>query len=366
MKPIRVVYLCEFPTLLGGERSLLTFLGHRTSIAIDPIVMAPGGERLAAALSDAGVRRIDWPRDGRRNPTAVADVLRPLDVALVHANSLMTSDIASAVGEVLCVPAVGHVRDIMNISSARRNRLARLARLIAVSDAVATRLGEQGLDPARIVRVYNGVDVERLRAAARVGALRAELGLTDSARLVGSAGQIALRKGQDLFLAAAIQVAETMPDVHFVIAGQRYSTKVESQTFEAELRALSDRPPLAGRTHWLGYRDDMSTVLADLDVLVVPSRQEPLSRVLLEGLALGVPAVATAVGGSPEILRGGEFGLLVEPDDAGAMARAVQTLLADAALCTRLKERGPMRIAEDFTPGANGAAIRALYDQILA
>ena len=125
------------------------------------------------------------------------------------------------------------------------------------------------------------------------------------------------------------------------------------------------QPPLAGRAHLLGYRDDVPALLAGLDVLVVPSRQEPLSRVLLEGLALGVPAVATAVGGSPEILDDGRFGMLVPPDDPGAIARGIEELLGNQTLRGKYHQHGPERVRTTFTLERQVAAVRALYDRIL-
>jgi glycosyltransferase involved in cell wall biosynthesis len=363
-KPIHVAYLCEFPTLLGGERSLLAFLTHRAEAAVRPIVVAPAGGRLAAALAEAGIERIDWPKDGRHDAGALADVLRDRSIDIVHANSLMTVAAASAVGDVLGIPAVAHVRDIMTLSAAQRDRINRLAGVVAVSDAVAERLAAQGIDRQRITRIYNAIDLDRMQRNATPGTFRRELAVGND-RLVGCIGQIALRKGQDLFLDAAARVAGQIADARFVIAGERYSNKPESRAFEADLVERANTPPLACRTHLLGYRDDIPSLLTDLDVLVVPSRQEPLSRVLLEGLATGAAAVATAVGGTPEILVEGEHGLMVPPDDPERMAEAITRLLGNPSMCDKMRTAGPPRAREMFSPPRQIEALRKLYDRIM-
>jgi glycosyltransferase involved in cell wall biosynthesis len=174
-----------------------------------------------------------------------------------------------------------------------------------------------------------------------------------------------LRKGQDLFLDAAARVAGQIADARFVIAGERYSNKPESRAFEADLVERANTPPLACRTHLLGYRDDIPSLLTDLDVLVVPSRQEPLSRVLLEGLATGAAAVATAVGGTPEILVEGEHGLMVPPDDPERMAEAITRLLGNPSMCDKMRTAGPPRAREMFSPPRQIEALRKLYDRIM-
>jgi glycosyltransferase involved in cell wall biosynthesis len=361
---LRVAYLCEFPTLLGGERSLLVFLEHAREVSIEPLVVAPGPGLLAEALARRGIERVDWPAGGRQAAARLVPLLGKHDPHLVHANSLMTADAAAALSRELSVPGVAHVRDILGISTARRNRFAGLDHGIAVSEAVRSWLLGLGVPGERLSKIPNAVDADRLRKEVAAGSLRRELGLDRDTRLVGCIGQIALRKGQDVFLEAAAQLALESPRTQFVIAGARYSQKEESRLFEAGLRARAAEAPLAGKVHFLGYREDIASVLSDLDLVGVPSRQEPLSRVLLEALALGVPAVATDVGGSAEILGGSGAGWLVPADDPVALARAIEALLESEEERRAMSRRGPTR-ARAFSPGAQLEAIRGVYDRVL-
>lgn len=366
MKPtIRVLYLCELPTLLGGERSLLQFLLCCKDVAIHPIVLTPAVGPLKVALTSIGVETIDWTPASRETDARLINELRSRQIQLVHGNSLMIGDAAAAIGKTIGVPAVTHVRDIMRLSDARASRLNTLARLIAVSNAVGTSLRNSGIAPERIVEIPNGVDPESLRSDAAGPPVHRELGLAKEAPLVGCVGQIALRKGQDTFLEAAELVARQHPDAEFLIVGERYSVKAESIAYEGKLRRLAVQESLKGRVHFLGYRHDVPRILRDLSILVVPSRQEPLSRVLLEGLALGVPSIATAVGGSPEILMNGEVAPLVPANAPELMAAAIIDLLENPDDGQTASARGLERARSGFSPHSQAVAIRELYESIL-
>lgn len=371
MAHLRIAYLCEFPTLLGGERSLLEFLDHGAGpdagAGIDPLVVAPHGGGLAAELLGRGIERLEWPPGGRASAADLSGELAGRGVQLVHGNALMVGDAALALGRALGVPALTHVRDIMALSRARAARLGELGAVVAVSNAVASRLVAAGVPDRRVLRIHNAVDPVRLRECARAGGLRRELGVDSRAPVLGSIGQLALRKGHDLFLEAASRLVPSFPEARFVIAGARYSEKDESRRHEEDLRRRAAAPPLAGRTRLLGYRADIPSILLDLDLLVVPSREEPFSRVILEALALGVPVLATDVGGSRELLGSGPdaAGILVPPEDPGALAAGAASVLRSSALDERLRVAGPPRAAA-FSPGVQVRALTALYRRLLA
>lgn len=362
---IRAAYFCEFPTLLGGERSLLTFLAHRETAGVVPIVLAPAAGPLSRALDAMSVPSVPWSRPRRGAASLPAEQLASFGVDLVHANSLMTADAALEAATIFDVPAIAHVRDIMNLSPARCKRLMRMSAILAVSDAVAIALRVQGISADRIHRVYNGVDGAALRRSAQPGKLRSQLGM-DAAPLIGCIGQFSLRKGQAHFLEAAARLVAHLPQAVFVLAGERYSQKLESVEFEESLRLAAASPTLAGKVHFLGYRDDIANVLADLNVLVVPSLQEPLSRALLEAMAMGVATIATDVGGSSEILDNGRCGLLTPAGDAAALACAMERLLTQRQLRETLIGRAKRRVASLFAPQRHALLVRRCYEYVLS
>lgn len=361
---MRVAHLCEFSTLLGGERSLLTFLQGAAEVGVDPVVVAPAKGRLAEAVRSGGWPLLAWPGAPKTSVRAVAKRLADEGVDLIHANSLSLLDAACELRTLLGRPAILHVRDVYGLSKARQARLASLDAVVAVSAPVAKWLQGVGAPRDRLHVVANGVDASGGRGGFG-RATRVELGLPEGRRLVASIGQISLRKGQDIFLRAARLAVERGADADFLMVGERYSAKAESRAYEEELRRLSDAPPLAGRVHWLGYRDDVRSVLAHVDLVVAASRQEPLSRALLESLAEGVAAVASDVGGSGEILDGGRLGLLVPVGDAATTAEAMLRGLEDEEFRRRVRREGPEHVRRRYHPAAHAQALAAVYRSIL-
>jgi glycosyltransferase involved in cell wall biosynthesis len=332
--------LCEYPTLLGGERSMLATLPTVAAAGFDVVVAAPPDGPLAAALAERGLCNVVWPtHDSARERFSLdrlradlAGVVQLTQPELLHANSLSTSRISGPVAVECGVRSIGHLRDILKLSSQAIDDLNRHQRLVAVSQATRDFHIRQGLDEAKCVVFYNGVDLAEFQPRAPNGYLHSELGLPASAWLIAVIGQLGLRKGTDVALAAALQIAESAPDVHWLIVGERTSNKAESHDFEASLQSIAAEKPLAGRVHFLGCRSDVVHLLCECTLLVHAARQEPLGRVLLEAAACGLPIVATDVGGTREIfpLDSGSA-TLVGPNNQLSLADAILTLLRDDA-----------------------------------
>jgi glycosyltransferase involved in cell wall biosynthesis len=304
-----VLVLCEYASLNGGERSLLTVLEHGLGSRFNVRVAAPAAGPLAASLRTLGIPHVPLElhaREGHRLDLAecrcrlqrVLDAVRP---DLLHANSLSMSRLSGPLAAAARLPSLGHLRDIVRINRRTADDLNCHTRLIAVSAATRRWYADLGLNAQRVHVVHNGVDLQRFRPRPATGDLHRELNLPPDALLVGSVGQIGMRKGLDTLLAAAQRIAGGQPNAHFLIVGQRYSQKQEAFEYEAALHAVASQPPLAGRVHFLGLRDDMPGLLNELALLVHAARQEPLGRVLLEAAASAVPVIATAVGGTAEI-----------------------------------------------------------------
>ena len=197
-------------------------------------------------------------------------------------------------------------------------------------------------DRSRVRVIYNGCDVDTLAASADRTKLRRELDLSRDTLVVSLVGEVGWRKGQEILLEAASHLRSDHPDAVFVIAGEGDG--------EEELKARSRRLGLDdGMVRFLGFRDDVADVLAGSDILVLPSRQEGFPNTLLEGMALGLPVVASAVDGIPELVVDGETGALVPVDDEKAFTRAVARLLTDVPLRRTWGEAGCRRVRQNFT-----------------
>ncbi|MGA2620857.1 MAG: glycosyltransferase family 4 protein [Thermoguttaceae bacterium] len=403
-----VLILCEFPTLHGGERSMLATLEGVAAAGWQPSVAAPPQGPLAEALRERGVELVPFAtRDalGRRRPRGVlaaelAALLHRRRPDLLHANSLSMGRLAGPVAAELGLASLAHLRDIVRLSAAAVADLDCHRRLLAVSQATARFHQAQGLTAEKMRVVYNGVDLEQFRPRAATGRLHAELGVAGDTPLLGVIGQISLRKGQDLLVRAleglcryvgwversephqgmvepalvglatldppyfgsAVAHVAALPQPHLLIIGERYSGKAESRQFEADLRTAAGGA-LAGRLHFLGFRLDVDRILSELTLLVHPARQEPLGRVLLEAAAAGVAVIATDVGGTREIFPPEcRAARLVPPESAPALARAIAELLADPRERARLATAARGRIEQCFDRTRAAAALVEQYE----
>lgn len=339
----RIAILFEFPTLNGGELSMLGVLSRLRGV--DVIALAPPEGPLGDRLRNLGVTVEPFVvrEGGRKRPLPelldeLGGTIRRRQPTILHANSLSMSRMTGALKGRAGVRCTGHLRDIVRLSRAAVDDLNRNNRLVAVSNATRDFHVAQGLDPLRVQTIYNGVDLDRFSPRERSGALRREFGLPDEARLIGTIGQICLRKGQDLLPSVAEQLPCAAKQIHFCLVGERYSEKPESVEFDATLTRRFEEIGLSRHFHRLGYRADVPQLLNEFDVLLHPARQEPLGRVLLEAAASGCPIVATDVGGTEEIVRDGESALLFNAGDAATAARSVDRVLADDTLATFLAD----------------------------
>jgi glycosyltransferase involved in cell wall biosynthesis len=183
---------------------------------------------------------------------------------------------------------------------------------------------------------------------------RAALGAPDDAVLVLALGRLHRVKGFDVLLHAIAQA----PKLHLWIAGDG----PERGTLTAQLHSLG----LAGRVRLLGWREDVPALMAAADMLVCPSRHEPLGNVVLEAWAQHLPVIASAAEGPRELIRPGLTGELVQIGDADALAAAMQALAADPARRAALAEAGYAAYAADFAAAKVTAAYRDLIERVAA
>ena len=225
--------------------------------------------------------------------------------------------------------ATRHV--LFQLNRLHRHTLARAARVIAVSQAVANQLrARQIVSERQIAVVPNGIDVERF-SRARAGFDRApflkSMGLPANCLLVGSIGELRPLKRHDDFIRAAAIILRKFRDAQFVLAGLDTSASGEVRR---ELEKLVAELGLKDCFYFLGWLDEAERLLCALDVFVSASETESFGLVIAEAMAAGTAVVATETEGAKEVLEDQRTGLLVPIGDVGRIAEAVATLLADA------------------------------------
>jgi glycosyltransferase involved in cell wall biosynthesis len=232
--------------------------------------------------------------------------------------------------------------------------------ILANSNAVRDRLVEDAYSPGKIGVIRNGIIIpEPSRNGAR-GFFHRELGLPENARLIAVVSRLNPLKGIEYFLEAAAILAARFEDVFFPIVGDGIDPE-----YTAALKDHAARLGLGRRVIFTGFRLDISSIMPDLLISVLPSLSEGLSNVLLESMAAGVPVVATKVGGNPEVVEEGVTGILVPPRDPAALADAVGTLLENQSLAIRFGASGRRRVEVHFSLDRMVQDTQKLYFELL-
>jgi glycosyltransferase involved in cell wall biosynthesis len=283
--------------------------------------------------------------------------LRRKQIAIAHAFDFYTNLVLIPAARLARIPVViGSQRQIGDLLSPMKAQ-AQLAtfrfcdRIICNSKAAADRLTEQGIGRRRVVVIGNGLPPSAF--AAHAPALPRQPGVL---RVGMIARMNTWAKNHKLFLQAAAKVSARVPDVQFVLVGDG--------PLRAELEQETQRLGIAAQTLFLGDRRDIPAILASLDVSVLPSDSESLSNAIIESMAAGVPAIASDVGGNPELLGHGR-GLLVKPGDEQALADAMASVLLDAGRRAAMGENGKKFAAENFTIEHMRRRHEELYAELL-
>ncbi|HZI94737.1 MAG TPA: glycosyltransferase, partial [Patescibacteria group bacterium] len=235
-----------------------------------------------------------------------------------------------------------------------RLTLPRASAIVANAPAVREDLIQRlGLRPERVQVIMNGVDTDQFHPGD--GMLRRQWGADNgSDPVIGFVGSLRDAKDPALFLAMARKVAGRVPRARFVLVGDG--------PLREELVGMARATQLDGRVVFAGERSDIPDVMRSIDLLAVTSVREGCCNAILEAMASGVPVVATAVGGNPDLITQGLDGLLFPHGDAGAGAEAVESLLGRHDLARDIAAAGLQRARTEFSVEAMVRATSALYE----
>jgi glycosyltransferase involved in cell wall biosynthesis len=254
-----------------------------------------------------------------------------------------------------------HVVDLLfnTIGHAARNR--RYSKLIDMNlvenDEVRRWLLSSGETGKRVRLVSSGIDLERYKPALRSRRMAESVGIGADTFIAGFSGRLSEEKAPLAFLNLARRFADS-DDVAFVMTG--------AGPMEGEVRrSLASFSP-AGRVHFLGMVPEVRDWLACYDVLVVPSDIDGRPTVVLEALAMGIPVVASAVGGLPELIQDGETGFLCPAGDEAAFANAIARLRADPVLHAKMRAAARRFAERELRFERTGDAYAAVFDELLA
>jgi L-malate glycosyltransferase len=224
---------------------------------------------------------------------------------------------------------------------------------IAVSNDVGAAVARAYRPPrSRLFTIPNGVDVERFRGHAEREAARAGLNLTPQARVIVVVAKLFAQKGHSVLLEALASTPLRPDDAVLFVGDGPERERLEHVAKQRDLAAV----------RFLGNRPDVTRVLAASDLFVLPSLWEGLPMALLEGMATGLPVIATDVAGSRQVVVPGESGMLVAPGDPRALASAVTHLLEDDVERERLGRGALERVQAEFSAGRQAARHAEVYE----
>jgi len=371
---IRVFHLVDTLNVGGTENQLVQMalrmrqIGHRITVGC---LRAEGP--LLQVLQRAGVPVAEFRKEktllsfkGARQLLRLAGFLRWGKFDVLHAHDLWST--------LLGVPAARLARVPVIISSRRyladlewytpwRNRVMRFmyrlsTRVLVNSQAVRDQLVTRDrVAPERVRVVYNAVDVERF-AAVRQGKSKLLPAIAEGSRVIAVLANMYSRvKGHDCLITAARIVCEFEPAVVFLLIGDgTQRPRLEAQARDAGLEK---------NVVFLGRRTDVMELLACCSLSVLPSEAEAFPNALLESMSAGLPVVATAVGGSKEVIENGQNGLLVPPGNPEALAAAILRLVRDPRLAMKLAVTGQDDMRQHFSFDRLIAEVEQLYEEPL-
>ncbi len=358
---MKILHVSSATDVGGAERMLVELARAAPERAQRIAVLAPPGT-FDPELRAAGAARLFMPSAGRspgavaRQALAAARAARRVGPTVIHAHNVKATAVALAarLGSPAPVLATFHGVTPEEFPSAARI-LGRARRVVCVSDDLAGRLAQAGVTEHRIDVIVNGVSpIPDLSSELRAR-LDAELGLGKAAGVVAIVGRLAPQKAHERFLLAAREILRVRPGARFLVVGDGER--------RAELEGLCAELGLTGDVTFLGSRPDARELVARADVLVFSSHWEGLSIAALEGLAAGTPVVSTPVAGMGELLGSGA-GVMVEEAEPGALAAAVEEILAGPDAAAAMGRRGRALVEERYGVGRMADAYAAAYGRL--
>jgi glycosyltransferase involved in cell wall biosynthesis len=385
---MRVLYVNHTSTISGAERSLLTLLAGLPPHVSPVLACPPGPLEEAAAREGLQAERFRGTAGSLRlhpwhTPRAIAEIgaavvrlrrlAREVGADLVHANTIRAGLVATLAPVRGGPPAVVHVRDCLppgRVSALTQAVIRRRAAALLFNSAYTRDrfLTNAASGLARVA--YSPVDLDRFDPATiDRDQARAAVGVDGSGPVLSLIAQVSPWKAQDDALRIVAMLKPRHPTVRLLVAGSAKfvsgATRYDNQAYLRSLRLLAAELDIEEQVSFLGERDDVPRVLRAADLALLPSWEEPFGRSIVEAMAMGVPVVATAVGGPAEILDSGEAGILLAPRDPGAWARVIAELIEQPDRRAAMGEAA-RREARRFALTTHVDAVLDTYREVLA
>jgi len=352
---LRILHISSAQAFGGGERYLADLANSLASRGHDVFAVVRPDSPLIAELTGLPAENLvylplrnalDAKSAGR-----LASFVRKQNIQLIHAHMARDYPLAAYAGRRNPDAKLVVTRHVLfPLNRLHRFTLARVARVVAVSEAVGRQLCMQKIVPdERVTVVHNGIHVARFETAMREFD-REEFcrrwDIPEKSTLIGSVGSLNPLKGHEDFLQAAARIAAKFPAAYFIVAGVDVTA---GQINRANLERLVGKLKLESRVRFIGKMEDVAPLFCALDIFVSASHSESFGLAIAEAMTTGTPVVATKTEGAKEIVRDRETGVLVEVRDVGALAEAIGSLLGDEEKRKRIGQRASEEVRLRFS-----------------
>jgi glycosyltransferase involved in cell wall biosynthesis len=379
--PLEIAYVADGPIYGGVESSLVTFFRHLDRRRVKPVLVAAGiriDAQFAREVESTGTELVRLPnalasrRSRLRRVGLIAEFLvrRRPDLVHVHSCGVFSHPTTIGFSRLLSIPVVRTVHlpferwrgNVIDQDAAWKRALNRrlaagLARVVAVSEADRDEFAGMGVWPqGTLTSISNGIPLERFDGDAASPDAKILLGLDPRAPVIGAVGRLHFQKQFERLIDALPAILTVHPRTQVALVG--------GGPDEDALRAQVDRLGVAGRVRFLGHREDVPRCLQAFDLLVVPSIFESQGLVLVEGMAAGVPVVASRLDCFQEMVGSTGAALFCDPASTAQFADAICRLLDDPALRRRMGEAGRAR-SRAYSGEDHARRVTDLYDQVL-
>ncbi len=343
----------------GGQQSLLLLLKSINRSLYHPVLVCPDRGDFVDTAESLGVTTeiVPMPRLAAlrvRSILKLISIIRKYHISIIHADSARQVFYLGMAARLAHIPLLWHIR-VGDRGNPLYESFLRLlsTKIVAVSQAAASRFGESS---TKIAVIHNAVDTDLFSPKTSGETIRSEFNIRDSI-IVGTMGQLLPKKGQDIFIRAAAEVAiRSKGNIAFMIVGRGRTE------YELSLKKLAAECGILASTIFTGFRTDIPQIMAAFDIFVLATSYiEGLSRVIIEAMAAGKPVIATDIGGNHEALIDGVTGKLIPLNNKAALAEAMQMLIEDKSRRRIWGENGRNVTLERFNARTITAAIEKEY-----